>query len=117
MFERTAGNLPAHDHKDTSAGKNQDKQLPKVLRRSFFARFRHCSVLASAQSRVVHACPAEIYGAGEVERFMGKIKLLFGLGVIVAVIYSGAEVVLNYFCNYGFDDSIKEEDTSCPSGT
>src|SRR5437879_13062294 len=108
MFERTAVNLHAHDLKDTSAGKNQDKQLPKVLRRSFFARFRHCSVLASAQSRVVHACPAEIYGADEVERFMGKIKLLFGLGVIVAVIYGGAEVIPPYFSNYEFEDSITE---------
>ena len=117
MFERTAVNLPAHDHKDTSAGKNQDKQLPKVLRRSFFARFRHCSVLASAQSRVVHACPAEIYGAGEVERFMGKIKLLFGLGVIVAVIYAGAEVIPPYFSNYEFEDSIKEEALHSTYGT
>ncbi len=40
---------------------------------------------------------------------MGKIKLLFGLGVIVAVIYAGAEVIPPYFSNYEFEDSIKEE--------
>src|SRR5438034_10645054 len=61
MFERTGVNLAAHDHKDSPAGKNQNKQLPKVLRHSFFARFQHCSVLASAQSRVVHACARRRY--------------------------------------------------------
>jgi hypothetical protein len=39
MFERTGVKPEAPDHKDTSAGKNQDKQLPKVLRHSFLARF------------------------------------------------------------------------------
>ncbi len=100
MFERTAVNLPAHDHKDTSAGKDQDKQLPKVLRRSFFARFRHCTVLASAQSRVVHACGRRRYP-----------------GVIVAVIYGGAEVIPPYFSNYEFEDSIKEEALHSTYGT
>src|SRR5947207_13859721 len=101
MFERTGVELPAHAHKDTSAGKNPDKQLPKQLRRSFFARFRHCSVLASALSRVVHACPAAIYGAVEVERFMRKFKLLFEEVVIVAVIYDRADGHAPFFSNYG----------------
>jgi hypothetical protein len=51
----------------------------------------------------------EISGAGEVERFMGKIKLLFGLGAIVAVIYGGVELIPPYFSNYEFEDAIKQE--------
>ena len=48
---------------------------------------------------------------------MGKIKLLFGLGVIVAVIYGGAEVIPPYFSNYEFEDSIKEEALHSTYGT
>jgi hypothetical protein len=40
---------------------------------------------------------------------MGKIKLLFGLAAIVAVIYGGAELIPPYFSNYEFEDAIKEE--------
>lgn len=40
---------------------------------------------------------------------MGKIKLLFGLGAIVAVIYGGVELIPPYFSNYQFEDAIKQE--------
>src|SRR5207247_2108493 len=59
----------------------------------------------------------DLWGTEMMERFMGKIKLLFGLGVIVAVIYAGAEVIPPYFSNYEFEDSIKEEALHSTYGT
>jgi hypothetical protein len=40
---------------------------------------------------------------------MGSIKLIFGIFVIVAAIFLGAELVPPYFSNYQFEDGIKSE--------
>jgi len=42
---------------------------------------------------------------------MGTIKLVFGLFVIVAGVYLGAELVPVYYANYQFQDVIKTEAT------
>ena len=42
---------------------------------------------------------------------MGKLKLLFGIFVIGAVVYVCAELIPPYFSNYEFEDAIKEEAT------
>ena len=40
---------------------------------------------------------------------MATLKLLFGVGVIVAVALLGIKIVPVFFSNYQFEDSIKEE--------
>lgn len=40
---------------------------------------------------------------------MGSIKLIFGVFVIVAAVYLGAELAPPYFSNYQFEDVIKTE--------
>lgn len=40
---------------------------------------------------------------------MGTIKLLFGLLVIAAGVYLGAELIPVYYANYEFTDTIKNE--------
>src|SRR5689334_9936553 len=42
---------------------------------------------------------------------MGTVKLVFGLFVIVAAVYLGAELVPVYYANYQFQDIIKTEAT------
>jgi hypothetical protein len=42
---------------------------------------------------------------------MGTIKLLFGLVVIVGVVYVCAELIPPFFSNYEFEDAIKNEAT------
>jgi hypothetical protein len=42
---------------------------------------------------------------------MGTIKLAFGLFVIVAGIYLGAELIPAYYANYEFQDVVKTEAT------
>lgn len=42
---------------------------------------------------------------------MGTIKLIFGLFVIVGVVYVCAELIPPYFSNYEFEDAIKNEAT------
>jgi len=42
---------------------------------------------------------------------MGTIKLILGLGVIVAVVYLAAELVPVYYANYEFRDTISTEAT------
>jgi hypothetical protein len=50
-------------------------------------------------------------GALERERAMGTLKLLFGLFVIVASVFLGAELVPVYYANYQFKDIIASEAT------
>jgi hypothetical protein len=40
---------------------------------------------------------------------MGSIKLIFGLFIIVASVYLGAELIPPYFANYQFEDVVKNE--------
>jgi hypothetical protein len=42
---------------------------------------------------------------------MGTIKLVLGIGLIVAMVWAGAEVIPPYFANYEFEDAIKNEAT------
>ena len=42
---------------------------------------------------------------------MGTVKLVFGIFVIVAGIYLGAELVPVYYSNYQFQDDVKTEAT------
>lgn len=45
----------------------------------------------------------------EQEAFMGTIKLILGLMLLVALVYAGAELVPPYFANYEFQDAIDTE--------
>jgi hypothetical protein len=40
---------------------------------------------------------------------MGKIKLIFGIFLIVAIIYLGIELIPPYFANYQFQDYVQTE--------
>ena len=40
---------------------------------------------------------------------MGKIKLIFGIFVIVGIIYLGVELIPPYFANYEFQDYVQTE--------
>jgi hypothetical protein len=42
---------------------------------------------------------------------MGTIKLLFGIFIIVAAVFLGAELIPVYYANYQFEDIIKTEAT------
>ncbi|HZQ20087.1 MAG TPA: hypothetical protein VFA90_15320 [Terriglobales bacterium] len=42
---------------------------------------------------------------------MSSIKLIFGIGVIIAAVYLGAVLVPPYFENYQFADAVKNEAT------
>lgn len=42
---------------------------------------------------------------------MSSIKLMFGIFVIVAAVYLGAELIPPYFENYEFQDAVKNEAT------
>jgi len=90
-------------------GKTGLKQLPTILWIPFFTRFRRTGMVASAQIPKSHSSLLGCFNAGAVESVMGRIKLLFGLAVIVAVVYGGAELIPPYFSNYEFEDAIKQE--------
>jgi len=66
-------------------------------------------MVASAQIPKGHTSLLGRFHAGAVESVMGRIKLLIGLAVIVAVVYGGAELIPPYFSNYEFEDAIKQE--------
>jgi hypothetical protein len=40
---------------------------------------------------------------------MGTIKMIFGIFVVVMMVYLGAEVIPPYFSNYEFEDALKTE--------
>jgi hypothetical protein len=40
---------------------------------------------------------------------MGTIKLIFGIGIIVVVIYLGIQVIPAYYSNYEFQDTINRD--------
>jgi hypothetical protein len=42
---------------------------------------------------------------------MGTIKLVLGIGLIVAMVWTGAELIPPFFANYEFEDAIKNEAT------
>ena len=42
---------------------------------------------------------------------MGTIKLVFGIGLIVAMVWAGAAIIPPYFANYEFQDAINNEAT------
>ena len=42
---------------------------------------------------------------------MGTVKLLFGIFIIVAAVFLGAELIPVYYANYQFEDIIKTEAT------